>query len=144
MCAGKTTCLIIVSLCVVGLAGCGSVPKPTPAPGSTGPSASSITISPASAPAGSSDLTLTITGSNFDGEGVIQSQVVWSANGSDTFLTTTVVSSSQITAVVPGTLLTSPMTAQVWVEAFDQIEKTGNSKSNIVSFSVFTPSAGNP
>src|ERR1700720_2817098 len=99
----KTACLMILGL-LVALNGCGS-PSTPQTPGATGPSASSITVSPVSAPTGSGDLPLTITGSNFDGEGVIQSQVVWSANGNDTLLTRTVDSSSQISAVVPAVLL---------------------------------------
>jgi hypothetical protein len=89
-----------------------------------------------SAPRGSGDLTLNITGSNFDGEDVIQTRAVWSANGNDTLLTRTVDCSSQISAVVPAVFLSSPVTAHVWVEAFDQIEpivwsvgNTGNATS---------------
>jgi hypothetical protein len=141
----KITGLMILGL-LIGLNGCGSPAKPQvlQVPGAPVPSESGITISPVSAPPGSADLTLTITGSNFDGEGVIQSQVLWSANGNETTLTRTVNSSSRITAAVPATLLTSPVTAQVWVEAFDQIEQTVNSKSNVVTFSVLSHSTGRP
>jgi hypothetical protein len=75
----------------------------TPAPAK--PALSSL--SPTSALAGSSDLTLTVNGSNF----VSQSVVQW--NGTN--LATTFVSSTQLTAVVPASLLAQPGTAAVTV-----------------------------
>jgi hypothetical protein len=57
-------------------------------------------LNPSTAAAGSTSVTLTITGSNF----VPGSVVRWSG----TPLTTTFVSGTQLTAVAPGTLLTTP------------------------------------
>ena len=66
------------------------------------PSISSI--SPTGAVAGSPDLTLTIMGSSFDGTGVIRSRAVWVANGSTIPLSTTFVSDTLLTAVIPSAL----------------------------------------
>ena len=65
-------------------------------------------ISPTGAVAGSPDLTLTIMGSSFDGTGVIRSRAVWVANGSTIPLSTTFVSDTLLTAVIPSALLTDP------------------------------------
>lgn len=135
-----------VLILLIGVAGCGSTPLPR-APSSTGSSASSITISPTSALIGSSDVQLTITGSNFDGAGVIQSEVVWSANGSDTFLPKTFVSSTHLTAVIPAAFLSGSITAQVFVEKWDRIEGVASARSNPVAFQVTSsssPSTGSP
>src|SRR5690242_8575681 len=59
------------------------------------------TISPTSTVAGSSDVTLSVTGIHFDDAAHHRSQVVWEANGNNTPLTTTFVSSTQLTAVIP-------------------------------------------
>src|SRR5207302_845412 len=96
---------LVAMLMTIG--GCGSEsnsngtqPQPQPQP--------NIAISPVSAMAGSSDLVLTVTGSNFLSATHNKSVVVWSANGSDTFLATTFVSSTQLTAVIPAALLANP------------------------------------
>jgi hypothetical protein len=119
-------------------------PSTTPSPGS--PSISSI--APTSAATGSPDLTLTITGSNFTGTTHNIRRAVWSANGANTRLATTFVSSTQLTAVIPAVLLSSAVIAQVFIEYGDPMGDVPLSKSNSVSFSVNaaapTPSAVSP
>ena len=133
------------SLCfltlLIGLAGCGSESRPpripTPTPG--------ISISPISTAAGSPDLVLTVTalgGLTFFDDPHNQSFVVWSANGSDTFLATTFVNSTQLTAVIPAGLLANPVTAQVLVETGDFLGSLPLSKSHSHNFDVTATSPG--
>src|SRR5271167_181684 len=100
--------------------------------------ASISSLSPSSAATGSPDLILTISGSNFDGAGFIRSRAVWTLNGSLTELSTTFVSSNQLTAVVPATLMSIPLTAQVSVQHWDNMEGVADAVSNSLSFSVTT------
>jgi hypothetical protein len=132
----KTVFLLALSA-LAALYGCGSSLNSAVSPPSTGPTAFSISITPTSAPVGSGDLSLVVSGSHFESAGAIQSQVVWSANGHEVLLATTVVSSTQLTAVVPSALLADAVSAQVSVQALDQVKHTVNSTSNIVAFSVF-------
>jgi len=104
-------------------------------PGS--PSVSSI--SPMSAVAGSPDLTLTVMGSAFVNENHNDSLVVWSVNGSDTFLATTFVSSTEVTAVIPATLLAHPVVAKVLVETGDPMGSAPLSRTNTIDFTVTAP-----
>jgi hypothetical protein len=122
-------CLLIL---LIGIGGCGSGSSSIGSPSST----PGISISPVSAIAGSSDLVLTVTGSTFVGERHDQSVVVWSANGSDTTLATTFVSSTQLTAVIPAALLANPLTAKVLVETGDPTGSLPFSKSNSINFGV--------
>jgi hypothetical protein len=123
---------------LIGLGGCGS--------GSSLPPKQvrdSIAISPTSAPAGISDLTLTVTGSHFAGEPHNRSVAAWSTNGSNTFLATTFVSGTQLTAVIPAALLSSPITATVFVETGDPMGDVFL-KSDSVAFIVTTLAPGSP
>jgi Ca2+/H+ antiporter len=61
---------------------------------------------------------------------------VWSVNGVDTSLSTTFVSSSKLTAVIPAALMASPATADVLVETGDPVGSLPLSKSNSVGFIV--------
>ncbi len=104
-----------------------------PAPGT--PSISSI--SPTSATVGSADLPLTITGSNFVHDLTkYHSGVAWTVNGTESFLTTTFLSSTQLTAVIPAALMRSVVTAKVTVETWFFADDTPTSVSNSVNFSV--------
>ncbi|WP_322819395.1 hypothetical protein [Tepidiforma sp.] len=76
-------------------------------PGSTNPLPVLSTISPSTAAAGSGTLTLTLTGSGF----IATSEARW--NG--TPLTTTYLTPTQLTALLPASLLTSPGTANITV-----------------------------
>ena len=109
-----------------------------PSPGV--PSISSI--SPTSAVVGSPDLTLTVTGSNFVNANRYHNVVAWSVNGNDTSLATTFVSSTQLTAVIPASLLLNPTAAKVSVQTWYFDNDTPTSVSNSVSFSVNSPAAG--
>ena len=120
---------------VLGLAGCGGgssaqVQPPPP----TVPTISAVT--PMSTVVGSADLKITLTGSNFLGATHDSSQAAWVVNGSATLLTTTFVSSTQLTAVVPKALLTEPTTAQVLLETGDPMGDLPLSESNSVNFTV--------
>lgn len=141
----KTSGLVIVlSICGIGLNGCGSPTTRAVQTPSVGRSASSIAVSPLSAPVGSGDVSLTIAGTNFDGQGVVQSKVIWSADGTDLALSRTVISTTEIIATVPAAMLTKAVDAKIWVEVFDQIEQTTNSRSSSVNFTVFVPATGSP
>ena len=144
LCKTMTPLLISAVLAALGCGGSTFAPPSSRPPGSgqgsgSGSGSNSIVLSPTNAAAGSPDLQLTVRGSNFDGSGVIQSEVVWSVNGSNTFLTRTVDSSTQITAQIPASLLTSPVTVQVFVEKWDRIEGTASEASQTVSFGVTAP-----
>jgi len=92
-------------------------------------------ISPTSVAAGSSDLTVALTGSGFS-SGVIHSQAVWRTEDTTTDLTTTIVDSAQLTAVVPAALLREPVAAHVYVEIRDRVEGVVMRRSNEVAFTV--------
>ncbi|PYV68388.1 MAG: hypothetical protein DMG96_36565 [Acidobacteria bacterium] len=108
-----------------------------PSPGV--PSISSI--SPTSAVVGSPDLTLTVTGSNFVNANRYHNVVAWSVNGNDTSLATTFVSSTQLTAVIPASLLLNPTAAKVSVQTWYFDNDIPTSVSNSVSFSVTSSGA---
>ena len=96
---------------------------------------------------GSPDFTVTIVGSqqfSFVNAGHLFSQVVWSANGTDTPLATTFVSDSKLTGIVPATLLVSPVQAKVRVEIWDKQGDAPSRTSSSVPFSVTTASAASP
>jgi hypothetical protein len=125
----------------LGLTGCGGgssaqvQPPPPPPP----PAFSISSISPSSAAPGGPDLTLIVVGSSFDGKGVIRSRVLWSTNGTTSPLSTTFISSNQLTAVIPTALLSNPVTAQVSVQNWDPIEGVSDGNTNSVSFTVKFP-----
>lgn len=133
--------LLVGSLLIVWQLGCGGAPLPgSRQVGSSSPNQQpNISISPASTIAGSADLTITITASKaftFAGGHIWENRVLWSANGSETELSATLVSSSQLTAIVPSTLLAIPIQAKLRVEIWDHIEGTLGSKSSSVTFTV--------
>ena len=96
----------------VYLAGCNSGYKPKPVISA----ALQISISATSAAAGSPDFTLTIASSfgQFYNTADNLSQAVWLVNGSDNVLSTTFVSNSMLTAVIPAAFLSNPVKAQVF------------------------------
>ncbi len=89
------------------------------------PSISSL--SPASAAAGSSALTITINGSGF----VANSAVLWKNGSAGSFLSVTVVSPTQITAVVPASLLAKATRA-----ASVAVQNPGGLNSGALAFTV--------
>jgi hypothetical protein len=96
-------------------------------------------ISPTSVVAGSPDLTLTVTGSNFANHNSYRSYAVWSVNDSATYLATTFVDSTQLTAVVPAALLINPVKAAVSVEIWYKADDIPTAVSNSVVLSVNAP-----
>lgn len=134
----KTQAIIWMLILLINLVGCGSDSNPRNRP----PSEPNISISPVSAMAGSSDVVLTVTGSNFINDTHNRSVVVWSANGTDTFLATTFDSSTQLTAVIPAALLVNPIDAKVVVEAGDPLGSLPLSKSDSITFHVTAVPAG--
>jgi IPT/TIG domain-containing protein len=106
------------------------------------PSISSI--EPSSVVAGSADVTITIKGANFGRYGHISSTVFWTTNGNlhdtGTWLDTTILSDTQITAVIPAKLLGSPTSVQIVVLNGDIMGMSdgffGYPKSNAVTFQV--------
>ena len=135
------TLLAALLVLVVGLAGCNSGYKPKPAISA----ALQISISATSAAAGSPDFTLTITSSfgQFYNTAHNLSQAVWLVNGSDNVLSTTFVSDTMLTAVIPAALLSNPVKAQVFVETGDSKGSVSPSKSFSVFFNV-TPGPPGP
>ena len=140
--------LLLGSLLVLWQLGCGGSPQAGPQAGSPSPNPqANISILPANAIVGSPDLTLMITGSqtlSFASGGHKVNRVVWSANGSETQLSATFVSSSQLTVTIPATLLASPLTASVWVEVWDVQGDAPIAVSSSVPFTVTAVSAGSP
>ena len=131
--------VVLLAMTASGCGGGSSTRIPPPPPPSSVPTISSI--SPTSVVPGSADLKLLLFGSNFLGAPHNLSQATWSANGSVTLLATTFVSSTQLTAVVPASFLTTPVTAQVLLETGDPTGDTPLSKSNSVNFTVSKPFA---
>ena len=143
--------LFSVVIFVATLSGCGggdsavppqhSSPSPTPTP-----STRSITInslSPTTASAGSADLTMIITGTNLDllhtgSPQETRTLAIWSAPGSQTSLTVTVVSSTQVTAVVPSALLAMRTSAQISVQKWFKADDAPFAVSNSLVFTVTT------
>jgi len=107
------------------------------------PSISSI--SPSTVAADSADVTITINGSNFGHYGhFIWSTAFWTTDGNlhdtGTWLQTTIISSSQLTAVIPAKLLQGPNSVQIVVMNGDVMGMSdgyfGYPRSNSVTFTV--------
>ena len=122
-------CLVLL----FGISGCSSASM---GPSSPPPKSPNISISPTSAVVGSVDVTLTVTGSAFSNAPHNLSAVVFSVNGSDTKLATTLISSTQLTAIVPANLMVNPVTAEIFVETGDPMGSIPLAKSDEVAFSV--------
>jgi hypothetical protein len=118
------------SFLLVGAGGCGSASK-----NSTVSQSPNISVSPTSAAVGSAEVTLTVTGSAFSNDPHNKSTVVFDA-GSETVLSTTFISGSQLTAVVPADLMVNPVTADIFVETGDPMGSGPFAKSDKVVFSV--------
>nr|UXE44502.1 hypothetical protein Hi04_10k_c2476_00016 [uncultured bacterium] len=103
-------------------------------------------LSPMDASAGSPDLTLTITGSNLDlrhaGTHQTNTDVVWSANGSDTQLSLIALSSTTITTKVPAALLAKSAKAGIHVEKWFFMDDTPFAVSNTLTFTVTSGGSG--
>jgi len=115
----------------------------TSTPATPTPAISSI--SPSTIAAGSPDVTLTIDGSNFGQYGhFIWSTAFWTTNGNlhdtGTWLQTKIVSSTQLTAVIPAKLLQSPTSVQIVVMNGDVMGMSdgffGYPRSNSITLTV--------
>jgi hypothetical protein len=95
-----------------------------------------LTMSPTSAPAGSPDLSLTLMGQSFTSDVHKWNRVVWSVNGTLTTLSATFISSTQLNAVVPAGLLSTPGNARVWVEIWDKMGDIPDFTSNSADFTI--------
>jgi hypothetical protein len=127
----RTIAVYVLSLIpLVGISSCGSASM-----SSSSPQSPNISIAPTSAEVGSVDVALTVTGSAFTNDPHNKSIVVFSA-GSDTALSTTFISSSQLSAVVPANLMVNPVTADIFVETGDPMGSFPLAKSDKVTFSV--------
>ena len=128
------------------LATSSSVPfQVTSTASSTAPTPTISSISPSSVGAGSGDVTIAINGSGFGHFGhFISSTAFWTTNGNlhdtGTWLQTTIVRSSQLTAVIPASLLQSPTSVQIVVMNGDVMGMSdgyfGYPRSNSVTFTV--------
>jgi len=114
------------------LASCGGAPEvqPTLAPTPTAQIGPSITnadptvdsMSPLGAMAGSPDLTITVTGSNFRAYALAPEVVVWHHAGDETRLTTTIVSETRMTAIIPAALLANPGVSTLTLQKVDPLD----------------------
>jgi hypothetical protein len=149
----RITAITVLMVAVGASSGCGSASSAAPGsqssaqtlpPASASAAATITSIAPTSAVAGSPDVTLSVTGTNFVQGFLTASWVMWSANGNETLLDTKFISSTELKAVVPTTLLKNSGTAQVFVETGDAMGITDGvryPKTNALAFSVVAPSA---
>jgi hypothetical protein len=107
----------------------------------TEPAALTISaVSPASALVGSPDLTITITGTGFQHNKThFRTWVIFiSDDFSQHNLATTVVSSTQLTAVIPAALMASPNSGNIEVQQGDPVSDGPLPKSNAIPFNVIS------
>src|ERR1051325_1359909 len=121
--------IALLTLVAIWEMGCGSPASrsipPTQSTNGSGTTAAAAaapvitSISPATVAEGSGDVTLTINGSKFENEFLHQSVAFWTTDSNlhdhGFMLLTTFVSSTQLTAVIPGALLQNPATVQIVV-----------------------------
>ena len=147
----SATILSILMALVLTLSGCGGgasaippqQPSQTPTPTPSSGSISITSISPNTTTAGSADLTLTIAGTDLDLTHTGKPQnthtfAIWSVNSNQTSLPMTVVSSTQITAVVPQALLATPVQAQISIQKWFLADDSPFVVSNSLPFTVTT------
>jgi hypothetical protein len=141
----RLSTILLGSLVLVLELGCGSS---APRSATFRTASDNISVVPSSAVTGSPDSTITIMGSQqfaFTNAAHKVDVAVWSANGSDTPLATTFVSGSRLSAIVPATLLVSPVEATLRVEIWDPRDAdVPATVSSSVPFSVTTASAALP
>jgi hypothetical protein len=93
--------------------------------------------------AGDTNLTLTIRGTNFGAGPHRRTEAVWLVNGIPTLLATTVVSATELTAVIPEALMRNPVFALVVVQNSDSAHVgVSPAQSRGVSFVVHAPPTG--
>ncbi len=127
--------MALLAVLAAAAAGCsGDATAPSPA--------MLIKVTPDTLATLSADVALTITGADFGGSSALLSQAVWYANGRQTLLATTFVSSTEIQAVIPAALLASPVRALVWVQTGDPFGDGDPRLTNTASVTVVPPSGG--
>jgi hypothetical protein len=92
-------------------------------------------------------MSLTVTATNFSfavGVAHKKNVVVWSANAQDTSLHPTAADNSALTVDIPAALLSSPVTAKVRVEVWDDQADAPDRTTDSVSFSVTNPAPAQP
>jgi len=123
----------------------GGLPQHIPSPVSTAsPAVPTLgapvieSISPSTVQVGSPDVTITVKGSNFDNGTTtfFSSGVTWTVNENDTFLTTTFVSQTQLTAIIPAGLMATKRTARITVQDWRGADDMPTATSNVVTFTV--------
>lgn len=100
---------------VAALWSCSESAAPFTPPPPPPPQPQAVSVAPDHAFATSPDITVTITGSGFARSGHNLSWAVWSVTGGDTPLATTIVSDTQLTALIPAALLTDPRIGELRV-----------------------------
>ena len=134
--------LVIVAGCGGGYVNTGGGGSSNGGGNSSSGALSISSVSPASVAAASGDTTLTVTGSSLDlvhsGAHQTTTVAVWSANGTQTNLTTSVLSGTQLTAVVPAALLSQPLEAQIFIQKWYFADDMPFATSNSLAFTVTT------
>lgn len=125
---------------VAALWSCSESAAPFTPPPPPPPQPQAVSVAPDHAFASSPDITVTITGSGFAGSGHNRSWAVWSVTGGDTPLATTIVSDTQLTALIPATLLTDPRIGELRVLWGDPMGDLPLRKSAPLTFVVLPPS----
>jgi hypothetical protein len=151
---GRAPLLGILGL-LLGVWACGSPSVSTTPPATPGSGTGSLpspaggvsitSISPSTIVAGGPELTLTLNGTKFiytDQSGrTFRTVLVWSVNNTPLMITAN--SGTQITAVIPAALLTSPLKAQIQVQIWFKADDMPTAASNVASFTVTAAGSGN-
>jgi IPT/TIG domain len=150
----RLAAIVVLTLSAIWEMGCGSPASrsipPTQSPNNGGTTAAAAaapvitSISPGTVTEGSNDVTVTINGSKFENKFLNQSIAFWTTDSNlhdhGTMLLTTFVSSTQLTVVIPTTLLQNPNSVQIVVLTGDSMGMSdgffGYPRSNAVSFTV--------
>jgi hypothetical protein len=137
---------VVVLVAALVLPGCGNESPapppqtaPSPIPQTTVTAAPIIeSLSPSSVSAGVADVTITVKGSNFADPrtSMMASGVTWSVGLYDTYLDTTFVSSTELTAVIPAALVARTGTAKVTVQDWRGADDMPSYTSNAITFTV--------
>ena len=126
---------LLVLMCLTWA--CGNPAKPSDS--QQVPIPSIKTIVPSTAKARRTDLAVTMTGTDFVSDPTHYTWAIWTANGTDTIIRTTVLSSFELSAIIPAALLSNPGEARLQVTTGDpNILPAGPAypRSNAVTFEI--------
>jgi len=132
-----TVAVLAVSLCCVA---CGPDSGTVQAPPANGITA----LEPASAVAGSGDLTVRILGTELQRGGHVRSIAVWFDGQRRIPLETSIVSKTELTAVVPAALLATPGAYAIRVEFSEAMQGSPMGRTGEVRFIVEPPACAGP